>query len=139
MPRDHVDVVTDFGEAYGFAFQIVDDILDLTATEEQLGKPAGNDLLEGVFTLPVIVALDGADGNELRELLSTPLDHVGHQRAIAIVRSGDGVDMARSRAQTWADKAAAPLTALPATDATRALQAAADHLIARARSVTERG
>ncbi len=139
LPRDHVDAVTDFGEAYGFAFQIVDDILDLTATEEQLGKPAGNDLLEGVFTLPVIVALDGADGHELRELLSTPLDHPGHQRAITIVRSGDGVDMARSRAQAWADKAAAPLTALPPTDATRALKAAADHLIARARSVTEPG
>lgn len=135
LPRDHIDALTDFGEAYGFAFQIVDDILDLTATEEVLGKPAGNDLLEGVFTLPVIVAFDGADGAELRDLLSAPLTPDGHLRALAIVRSSDGVPTARSRAQVWADKAAAPLTALPPTDATRALQAAADHLIARA-SVT---
>ena len=38
-------------------FQIVDDVLDLIATDEQLGKPAGHDLVEGVYTLPVIEAL----------------------------------------------------------------------------------
>lgn len=132
LPRDHVDALGDFGEAYGFAFQIVDDILDLTATEEQLGKPAGNDLTEGVFTLPVIVALEGPDGHELRELLAAEvLEPPAHARSLEIVRSGDGVATARSRAQTWAEKAAAPLTSLPPTAATRALQAAADHLIAR--------
>jgi heptaprenyl diphosphate synthase len=132
LARDHVDAVTDFGQAYGFAFQIVDDILDLTATEEELGKPTGNDLIEGVFTLPVIVALEGRDGAELGELLSSPLDSAAHARALAIVRASDGVATAQSRAQVWADKAAAPLTALPPTDATRSLQAAADHLIASA-------
>jgi heptaprenyl diphosphate synthase len=139
LSRDHIDAVTDFGEAYGFAFQIVDDILDLTATEQQLGKPAGNDLIEGVFTLPVIIALDGADGSELRDLLASPLDAVAHQRAIEIVRAGDGVDIARGRAQAWADKAAAPLTALPPTDATRALQTAAAHLVERANGVRDTG
>ena len=52
-------------------FQVVDDVLDLTATEEALGKPAGQDLLEGVYTLPVIYAL--RDQPELRERLGRPL------------------------------------------------------------------
>ena len=45
--------LTEYGNAYGMVFQIVDDVLDLTATDEQLGKPAGHDLVEGVYTLPV--------------------------------------------------------------------------------------
>ena len=47
--------------AYGMAFQIVDDILDVVATDEQLGKPAGHDLVEGVYTLPVLRALRAAE------------------------------------------------------------------------------
>ena len=53
-------------------FQIVDDVLDLTATDAALGKPAGNDLLEGVYTLPVIYML--RESSELRDLLGGPLD-----------------------------------------------------------------
>jgi hypothetical protein len=50
-PTTDIDALTDFGHAYGMAFQIVDDVLDVVATDEQLGKPAGNDLVEGVYTL----------------------------------------------------------------------------------------
>ena len=55
--RDVVDAVTDFGHNYGMAFQVVDDLLDVTATDEELGKPSGNDLVEGTYTLPVILSL----------------------------------------------------------------------------------
>src|SRR4051794_11395928 len=57
LPRDHVDALTAYGRAYGMAFQIVDDVLDVTATSEELGKPAGHDLVEGVYTLPVLRAM----------------------------------------------------------------------------------
>src|SRR4051794_38218722 len=69
LPRPHIDALTAFGEGYGMAFQIVDDVLDLVATEDELGKPAGHDLVEGVYTLPVLRTLraDGAAG--LREQL----------------------------------------------------------------------
>ena len=53
-------------------FQIVDDVLDLTATDEELGKPSGLDLAEGIYTLPVIYALRSS--SELRALLGRPLD-----------------------------------------------------------------
>src|SRR3954465_6037403 len=54
LPREQVDALTSYGLAYGMAFQIVDDVLDVTATSDELGKPAGHDLVEGVYTLPVL-------------------------------------------------------------------------------------
>lgn len=61
-----------FGTNYGMAFQIVDDVLDLVSTSDKLGKPVGNDLREGVYTLPVIRVLagGGAEGADLRDLLT---------------------------------------------------------------------
>ena len=50
-PGRAIDRLTEFGEHYGMAFQIVDDILDVVATDEELGKPSGNDLVEGIYTL----------------------------------------------------------------------------------------
>ena len=52
-----IDALTEYGNAYGTVFQIVDDILDVTATDEQLGKPSGHDMIEGVYTLPVLRTL----------------------------------------------------------------------------------
>src|SRR5262252_1255352 len=52
-----LDALTQFGHHLGMCFQIVDDVLDITRTEAELGKPAGNDVHEGVYTLPVIYAL----------------------------------------------------------------------------------
>ena len=57
LDRPGVEALTAYGEQVGMVFQIVDDILDVVATDEELGKPAGNDLVEGVYTLPVIRAL----------------------------------------------------------------------------------
>lgn len=52
------------------AFQIVDDILDLTSDSQKIGKPAGNDILQGVITLPVIHAYNhSADGEELKSII----------------------------------------------------------------------
>jgi geranylgeranyl pyrophosphate synthase len=52
--------VRDFGTYYGIAFQMVDDLLDMTADEATLGKPVGNDLREKKMTVPLVLALDGA-------------------------------------------------------------------------------
>ncbi len=56
-----VQAVADFGLYYGIAFQMQDDLLDMTGDEVLLGKPVGNDLREKKMTVPVILALDGAD------------------------------------------------------------------------------
>jgi len=132
LPRPVIDAMTEFGTAYGMAFQVVDDILDIIATDEQLGKPAGNDLVEGIYTLPVIHSLaDPVVARELRPLLTPAITTEERDRARDLVRDSEGVTIALDVARTWADKAAATLSALPDTPGARALRAASDHLIER--------
>ena len=129
VPRPIVEALGEFGFSYGMAFQIVDDILDLVATESQLGKPAGNDLAEGTYTLPVIRALaDPGAGGELRSILGRPIDAAARERAAELVRSTAGIDEARDTARMWADKAQAALASLPDTPATSVLRLASDRL-----------
>lgn len=71
LERPSIEALTSFGQHLGVIFQIVDDVLDVQATQEELGKPAGNDILEGVYTLPVILALE--ESAPLREVLGRPL------------------------------------------------------------------
>lgn len=127
-----INALTEFGNAYGMVFQIVDDILDVTATDEQLGKPAGHDLIEGVYTLPVLrtMSLGTSQGDELSSLLGRPLDAAGQQRALAIVRSNEGVASAIDTARDHVARAAAACTGFPDTPATAALVAAPAALLA---------
>ncbi len=130
VPTFERDALGEFGFAYGMAFQIVDDILDLVSTESQLGKPTGNDLAEGTYTLPVIWAMaDPKAGDELRSILGGPLIASARDRAAELVRSTASVDQARDRARVWADKAQAATATLPDTPATAVLRLATDRLI----------
>ena len=121
-----VDALTEYGNAYGMVFQIVDDILDATATDEQLGKPAGHDMVEGGYTLPVLrtMALGTPDAIRLTELLGAPLDAEEQQRALAIVRSNDGVASAIETAGEYVARAVAACERFPDSEATNALRAA---------------
>jgi len=116
------------------AFQIVDDILDVVATSEQLGKPAGNDILEGNFTLPVLRALRGESGDQLRSLIEAGLTTETRDQALVLVRTSSGIADALDAARSWADKAQASLSDLPDSPGATALKAAADHLVERARA-----
>jgi heptaprenyl diphosphate synthase len=108
VPADTLDALTQFGHHLGMCFQIVDDVLDLTGTEASLGKPAGNDLLEGVYTLPVIYAL--SESTELQESIGRPIGADALDRIRALV-TRDGattaaLDVARAEAKQ-ADEALA--------------------------------
>ena len=86
LPAPEVDACTEFGRCFGMVFQIRDDILDITATDGQLQKPAGQDLAEGIYTLPALVALADPDaGPDLRALLGQPLAQPERDKARAIV------------------------------------------------------
>jgi len=101
-----LEALTRFGHHLGMCFQIVDDVLDVTASEDVLGKPAGNDILEGVYTLPVIHAL--AESAELQDLLGHKIERDSLPRARELVVASDGavarsVDAAREHAAAASD------------------------------------
>jgi heptaprenyl diphosphate synthase len=131
LPRPLIDTLTDFGRAYGMAFQIVDDILDVVSSDEELGKPSGNDLVEGIYTLPVLHTLNGPDGARLRGILGDKLEPDARDEARRIVRAGDGVAQALTVARRHADESVAALAPLEGSVAAASLGAAADHLIAK--------
>ena len=128
-PAGETDALTAFGLRYGMAFQVVDDVLDVVATDDELGKPAGHDMVEGVYTLPVLRTLAGPDGEALRSLLGGPIDDDTRLKALELVRQGDGVDQAMDAARGYVDEAVAALEALPPGEARDALAAAAHHLV----------
>jgi heptaprenyl diphosphate synthase len=132
LDRPTIDVLTEYGEAFGMVFQIVDDLLDITATDGQLGKPAGHDMVEGVYTLPVLRTLQsgGIAAASLLDLLGRPLEASEREKALEIVRAHSGVASALGTAHEWADRAVAACDALPATAATDALRAAPGDLLA---------
>jgi heptaprenyl diphosphate synthase len=125
--RPVVDQLTEFGHAYGMAFQVVDDILDLIATDEELGKPSGNDLREGVYTLPVIRMI--ASGDPITELLGQQLDEKTRDQARAAVVEGTEIASSVVTAQTFVDKALAALDGLPATPGVEGMRDAATNLL----------
>jgi heptaprenyl diphosphate synthase len=107
LDRLSVEALTDYGRHVGMIFQIVDDVLDLTATDEELGKPSGLDLAEGIYTLPVIYALRESD--ELRALLGRPLDGDAVALGRRLTCANGSVGAALQVAQTHVDSAVAAL------------------------------
>ena len=90
-PRPRSTPSPQFGRYFGMVFQVRDDILDVVGTEAELGKPAGQDLAEGIYTLPVLLALaDPEAGPELRPLLGQPLGQPERDKARSIVAALGG-------------------------------------------------
>ncbi|MHB2028264.1 MAG: polyprenyl synthetase family protein [Acidimicrobiales bacterium] len=111
---DVTEALAEFGRCFGMVYQLRDDILDLTATENQLGKPAGQDLAEGVYNLPTLFALDDdVHGPELRELLGRTLDDDEREQARKLVVATDGVERTIAAAQIFLRDADAALSVVP--------------------------
>ena len=107
LDRSQIDSLTSFGEAFGMIFQIRDDVLDVIATEEELGKPPGQDLAEGIYTLPVQRALqDRVVGPRLADLLGRPLSEEERETARVLVAASPGIRAASDMAKEYAVAAA---------------------------------
>jgi heptaprenyl diphosphate synthase len=129
-----VEVMTTYGEQIGVAFQLADDVLDVSSESRESGKTPGTDLREGVRTLPVLHALrstDPADA-ELRDLLRGDLDDdARHARALQLLRASDAMVRSRDDLQRVADAAREVLRPLPVGPARSSLESLCDAVISR--------
>lgn len=97
LSEKDVLALREYGYCIGMAFQIVDDILDLTSDSQKIGKPAGNDILQGVITLPVIHAYNhSADSEELKSIIENrKMTTEDLARAIEIVKASNSIEFAK--------------------------------------------
>jgi octaprenyl-diphosphate synthase len=124
-----------YGRDLGMAFQIVDDVLDLTASEDVLGKPVASDLREGKVTMAVIHALERCTPAE-REMIKTVMqerafDGVTHRDILQILDRHGSIEAAHQRALQYAALARNAICNFPGSDSKRALLWAPEYVVAR--------
>jgi octaprenyl-diphosphate synthase len=133
--QEQEDRLAEYGRNLGMAFQIVDDVLDLTASEQVLGKPVASDLREGKATLPVILALERCTPQEHTEIESVLHDRafngISHKQILGILQRYGALDAAADRAQRYADAARSAICSFPDSEIKRALLWAPEFVIAR--------
>ncbi|MGA9568999.1 MAG: polyprenyl synthetase family protein [Candidatus Acidiferrales bacterium] len=149
QPKEIEDGLADYGRNAGLAFQLVDDLLDFTASPEKLGKPVLSDLKEGKVTLPLIFALEAqaraiaSDGNgqahansEGRCLVEKVLEErdfrsVRADQIARLVRETRALERATQLAKEYVKRSKASLEVLPDTEYRRALLAVPDFILDR--------
>src|SRR6202142_3370819 len=145
QPKHVEDALAEYGRNAGLAFQLVDDLLDFTASPEQLGKPVLSDLKEGKVTLPLILALradtphasdgNGHDANGAgRQLVAKVLEERGFvsvrpEQITRLVRETGALERAAKMAREYVASAKDALAELPDTDYRRALLAVPDFIL----------
>jgi octaprenyl-diphosphate synthase len=127
--------LADYGRNLGLAFQIVDDALDLTASEEVLGKPVASDLREGKVTMAVIHALQHCTPAE-RRLVENVLEErafrsASHAQICDMLNRYGSIRYAHDRAAEYAEKAAQALCSFPDSEIKRALLFAPEFVVER--------
>ena len=133
---DVVELMTSFGEHIGVAFQLADDLLDVSSESADSGKTPGTDLREGIRTLPTLHALastDPADA-ELQQLLQQDLtDDVRHSRTLELLRESQAMAKATAELLRYAEEARQMLAPLPEGPARSALEGMCDLVVSRNR------
>jgi geranylgeranyl pyrophosphate synthase len=130
--KAQVDALHCFGRELGMAFQIVDDVLDVMADEAELGKPAGSDLRQGLFTLPILLYLEEArEDRSVRAVLAGQQDEEQVNAALAAIRSSGATTVALDEARAYARRAQESLLSLPETPSRHILGALAEYVVAR--------
>ena len=103
LSEEYIQALYDFGYNVGMAFQLTDDLLDLTSDDATLGKPAGNDIRQGIVTLPAIRALEvSPDRDELHAIVTDKnMTDAMLQRALEIVRASDGIEFSKQKVEEF--------------------------------------
>ncbi len=131
--EESIQSLRDYGINLGISFQIVDDILDFTATEKELGKPVASDLIQGTMTLPSMMVLERFPGdNPVRRIFN----HEGDSRenvkeAISLLKKSTIIEECYKMASEYSDKALCSLREMPDNKNRQALMALSDFVVKR--------
>jgi geranylgeranyl pyrophosphate synthase len=130
-----IALLEEYGSNLGIAFQIIDDVLDYIGTDASIGKPAGNDLRQGLVTLPLIYALkqeQNGHADDIRRLLEQP-NETGVAEVVRWVTAGSGVAEALELAHHYGTRAQNLLSEFPASPERTVLVDVVDFVLARNR------
>ncbi len=142
-PQEYADPVTEYGERIGVAFQLIDDVIDLSPQKEQTGKRAGTDLRAGVATLPLLLLQQraaqagGADAELLAQIeagvrdIEAGADASVLDSAVEALRAHEVTRETEATARRWAAEAVTALDPLPKSPVKRALERMADSIVSR--------
>lgn len=130
-----IEAIGEYAMAVGLAFQVIDDLLDVTGDPARTGKAVGTDLMEGKPTMPVIYAIqDPVHGKRMKEIFSSPdLADSEIAEAIEIIRKTDAVEKCRAKAGELVKKAKDALSVLPDSIYKNAMYELADYVVGRDR------
>jgi octaprenyl-diphosphate synthase len=135
QPGEKEESLAEYGHYAGLAFQLVDDLLDFTASPAQLGKPVLSDLKEGKVTLPLIYAIesDGATGRSLvaKVLEERGFESVRPEQITALVEDTGALDRTRRLAHDFVGRAKASLNGEAVSEYGRALLSVPDFILSR--------
>jgi heptaprenyl diphosphate synthase len=134
-PSEFRPALREFGEKIGIAFQLIDDVIDLSPAAEETGKKAGTDLRVGVVTLPLLYlqadAVDDADAAALLARLDPSVDDQAFDAAVAELRAHPVTRRTVEEAHRWSREAVAALDVLPDSAVKKALTRFADSIVER--------
>lgn len=124
-----------YGINLGICFQIIDDLLDYTGSSHSLGKPAGNDLAQGIITAPALFVLQDGDNRaaKLTELIKMRAvsEEAGLQEALTLIKEAGGIERTHALARQYAEQAKAALTVVPASIYRDSLEQLTEWFLAR--------
>ena len=130
MENEKLNSLYEFGKNIGLAFQVVDDILDFTGDDKQLGKPAVSDLASGYLTAPVLYALE--ENKNLSVLINRELvEKEDLSNALNIVMNSQAIKRSRKLAEDFANISKESILWLPNSECKRALLALPEFVLSR--------
>ena len=132
--EEQVQALRDYGYNIGMAFQIVDDLLDIQGNEAEMGKPVGNDLLQGVLTLPTILLLERyPNNNPIADLFKDREDTEKVGQTLDMINNSTILADCFAIVRQYCDQANRSLETLPKCDCRDSLEALADYVRERSR------
>ena len=121
-----------YGHNLGMAFQVVDDILDLDGTEEEIGKPIGSDLANGVVTLPTLIAMQlRSCCDAVKRVLANPDDEDLMKEVVSLIQNESVLEESYEFASRYCEKALANLSGLPPCSSRDSLEELVSHVKVR--------